>query len=68
MNELSLNMSMSMSVNYALEATYRNEGLSVGADHMVRYSEIPRVLGGINYDLFLYFRFDCSFDTQAFIW
>ncbi len=35
--DLRLDMSMSIGGNDTLEATYRNEGLSVGADHMVSH-------------------------------
>jgi hypothetical protein len=34
---LQLEFSMGGRDNDTLEATYRNEGLSVGADHMVRF-------------------------------
>ena len=39
-NRLALDISMGKDGFDALEATYRNEGLSVGANHMVRLESI----------------------------
>jgi hypothetical protein len=49
---LQLEFSMGGRDNDTLEATYRNEGLSVGADHMVRFFLSARLVGSLMFPFF----------------